>query len=209
MLSSFIPSDERIVTVEDAAELQLKQEHVVRLESRPANIEGKGEVTIRDLVKNCLRMRPDRVIVGEVRDASALDMLQAMNTGHDGSLCTLHSNGPRDTLSRMETMVLMAGMDLPIRAIREQVASAVDLVVHQTRFKDGSRRITHLTEVERMEGDIITLQDVFVYDHGAGFDGDGKAMGSLRATGLRPKFLEKMEHANVTVDPRIFVTGRL
>ena len=209
VLSSFIPSDERIVTVEDAAELQLKQEHVVRLESRPSNIEGKGEVTIRDLVKNCLRMRPDRVIVGEVRDASALDMLQAMNTGHDGSLCTLHSNGPRDTLSRMETMVLMAGMDLPIRAIREQVASAVDLVVHQTRFKDGSRRITHLTEVERMEGDIITLQDVFIYDHGAGFDGDGKAMGSLRATGLRPKFLEKMEHANVTVDPRIFVTGRL
>ena len=209
VLSSFIPSDERIVTVEDAAELQLKQEHVVRLESRPSNIEGKGEVTIRDLVKNCLRMRPDRVIVGEVRDASALDMLQAMNTGHDGSLCTLHSNGPRDTLSRMETMVLMAGMDLPIRAIREQVASAVDLVVHQTRFKDGSRRITHLTEVERMEGDIITLQDVFIYDHGAGFDADGKAMGSLRATGLRPKFLEKMEHANVTVDPRIFVTGRL
>jgi pilus assembly protein CpaF len=209
VLSSFIPADERIVTVEDAAELQLKQEHVVRLESRPSNIEGKGEVTIRDLVKNCLRMRPDRVIVGEVRDASALDMLQAMNTGHDGSLCTLHSNGPRDTLSRMETMVLMAGMDLPMRAIREQVASAVDLIVHQTRFKDGSRRITHLTEVERMEGDVITLQDVFVYDHGAGFDAEGRAMGSLRATGLRPKFLEKMEHANVSVDPRIFAQGRL
>ena len=209
VLSSFIPADERIVTVEDAAELQLKQEHVVRLESRPSNIEGKGEVTIRDLVKNCLRMRPDRVIVGEVRDASALDMLQAMNTGHDGSLCTLHSNGPRDTLSRMETMVLMAGMDLPMRAIREQVASAVDLIVHQTRFKDGSRRITHLTEVERMEGDVITLQDVFMYDHKAGFDAEGKAMGSLRATGLRPKFLEKMEHANVSVDPRIFVQGRL
>ncbi|QBR94201.1 CpaF family protein [Nocardioides euryhalodurans] len=209
VLSSFIPTDERIVTVEDAAELQLKQEHVVRLESRPSNIEGKGEVTIRDLVKNCLRMRPDRVIVGEVRDASALDMLQAMNTGHDGSLCTLHSNGPRDTLSRMETMVLMAGMDLPMRAIREQVASAVDLIVHQTRFKDGSRRITHLTEVERMEGDVITLQDVFVYDHGAGFNADGKAMGTLRATGLRPKFLEKMEHANVRIDPLIFATGRL
>ncbi len=209
VLSSFIPSDERIVTVEDAAELQLKQEHVVRLESRPSNIEGKGEVTIRDLVKNCLRMRPDRVIVGEVRDASALDMLQAMNTGHDGSLCTLHSNGPRDTLSRMETMVLMAGMDLPIRAIREQVASAVDLVVHQTRFKDGTRRITHITEVERMEGDIITLQDVFVFDHKAGFNADGKSMGFLRATGLRPKFLEKMEHSNVTVDPRIFAQGRL
>ena len=208
VLSSFIPSDERIVTVEDAAELQLKQEHVVRLESRPSNIEGKGEVTIRDLVRNCLRMRPDRVIVGEVRDASALDMLQAMNTGHDGSLCSLHSNGPRDTLSRMETMVLMAGMDLPIRAIREQVASAVDLIVHQSRFKDGSRRITHLTEVERMEGDIITLQDIFVYDHAAGFDADGKALGSLRATGLRPKFLEKMVHANVSVDPLIFAPGR-
>ncbi len=209
VLSSFIPGDERIVTIEDAAELQLKQEHVVRLESRPANIEGKGSVTIRDLVKNSLRMRPDRIIVGEVRDASALDMLQAMNTGHDGSICTLHSNGPRDTLSRMETMVLMAGMDLPIRAIREQVAAAVDLVVHQTRFKDGSRRITHITEVERMEGDVITLQDIFVYDHGAGFDQDGKAQGHLRATGLRPKFLEKMAQANVTVDPVIFAADRL
>ena len=152
MLSSFIPNDERIVTIEDAAELQLKQDHVVRLESRPPNIEGKGAVTIRDLVKNCLRMRPDRIIVGEVRDASALDMLQAMNTGHDGSICTLHANGPRDTLARMETMVLMAGMDLPMRAIREQVASAVDLIVHQARFKDGSRRITHVTEVERHGG---------------------------------------------------------
>jgi pilus assembly protein CpaF len=204
VLSSFIPADERIVTIEDAAELQLKQDHVVRLESRPANIEGRGMVTIRDLVKNSLRMRPDRIIVGEVRDASALDMLQAMNTGHDGSICTLHSNGPRDTLARMETMVLMAGMDLPVRAIREQVASAVDLIVHQTRFKDGSRKITHLTEVERMEGDIITLQDIFVYDHDAGFDEDGRAKGFLRSTGLRPKFLEKMEHANVRVDPLIF-----
>ncbi|MFC6286553.1 CpaF family protein [Nocardioides sp. GCM10027113] len=209
VLSSFIPGDERIVTVEDAAELQLKQEHVVRLESRPANIEGKGAVTIRDLVKNCLRMRPDRIIVGEVRDASALDMLQAMNTGHDGSICTLHSNGPRDTLARMETMVLMAGMDLPVRAIREQVASAVDLIVHQTRFKDGTRRITHITEVERMEGDVITLQDVFVYDHSAGFDGDGKAMGRMRPTGLRPKFLEKMNYANVTVDPMVFVKDKI
>ena len=180
VLSSFIPDDERIVTIEDAAELQLKQEHVVRLESRPANIEGKGAVTIRDLVKNSLRMRPDRIIVGEVRDASALDMLQAMNTGHDGSICTLHSNGPRDTLARIETMVLMAGMDLPIRAIREQVASAVDLIVHQTRFKDGSRRITHVTEVERMEGDVITLQDVFVFDHSAGFDDDGRSPGPAR-----------------------------
>jgi pilus assembly protein CpaF len=208
VLSSFIPDDERIVTIEDAAELQLKQEHVVRLESRPANIEGKGMVTIRDLVKNSLRMRPDRIIVGEVRDASALDMLQAMNTGHDGSICTLHSNGPRDTLSRMETMVLMAGMDLPVRAIREQVASAVDLIVHQTRFKDGSRRITHLTEVERMEGDVITLQDIFVFDHSAGFDAEGRIRGVLRSTGLRPKFLEKMQYANVTVDPLLFAPGR-
>ncbi|WP_254069928.1 CpaF family protein [Pimelobacter simplex] len=209
VLSSFIPRDERIVTIEDAAELQLKQEHVVRLESRPANIEGKGAVTIRDLVRNSLRMRPDRIVVGEVRDASALDMLQAMNTGHDGSICTLHSNGPRDTLSRMETMVLMAGMELPIRAIREQVASAVDLIVHQTRFKDGSRRITHITEVERMEGDIITLQDIFVFDNSAGFDENGRILGRLRSTGLRPKFLEKLAYANVAVDPTIFRTERL
>jgi len=208
VLSSFIPNDERIVTIEDAAELQLKQEHVVRLESRPANIEGKGAVTIRDLVKNSLRMRPDRIIVGEVRDASALDMLQAMNTGHDGSICTLHSNGPRDTLSRMETMVLMAGMDLPVRAIREQVASAVDLIVQQTRFKDGSRRITHVTEVERMEGDTITLQDVFLWDGTRGFDSEGRALGHLASTGLRPKFLEKMAYANVTVDPLIFAPDR-
>lgn len=204
VLSSFIPSDERIVTIEDAAELQLHQDHVVRLESRPANIEGKGAVTIRDLVRNSLRMRPDRIVVGEVRDASALDMLQAMNTGHDGSICTLHSNGPRDSLARLETMVLMAGMDLPVRAIREQVASAVDLIVHQARFKDGSRRITHITEVERMEGDVITLQDVFVFDHSAGFDENGRVLGHLRSTGLRPKFLEKLAYANVTVDPMVF-----
>ncbi len=209
VLSSFIPADERIVTIEDAAELQLKQDHVVRLESRPANIEGKGAISIRDLVRNSLRMRPDRIIVGEVRDASALDMLQAMNTGHDGSICTLHSNGPRDTLSRMETMVLMAGMDLPVRAIREQVASAVDLIVHQTRFKDGSRRITHITEVSRMEGDVITLQDVFVYDNTLGFDADGRSRGRMRPTGLRPTFLEKMAYSNVTVDPMIFATDRL
>ncbi|MFL6107523.1 MAG: CpaF family protein [Marmoricola sp.] len=205
VLSSFIPSDERIVTIEDAAELQLKQDHVVRLESRPSNIEGKGEVTIRDLVKNALRMRPDRIVVGEVRDSSALDMLQAMNTGHDGSITTVHSNGPRDTLARIETMVMMAGMDLPMRAIREQVASAIDLIVHQARLKDGTRRITHVTEVERMEGDVITLQDVFLFDNSAGFDADGRSLGSLKATGLRPKFLEKMAFANVTVDPRIFV----
>src|SRR6188472_943483 len=204
VLSSFIPSDERIITIEDAAELQLHQDHVLRLESRPANIEGRGAVEIRDLVKNSLRMRPDRIVVGEVRDSSALDMLQAMNTGHDGSLCTVHSNGPRDTCSRLETLVLMAGMDLPVRAIREQVASAVDLIVHQARLKDGSRRITHVTEVERMEGDVITLQDVFVYDHSYGFDENGKTLGRLRATGLRPKFLDKLAHANVHVDPMLF-----
>jgi len=204
VLSSFIPNDERIVTIEDAAELQLKQDHVVRLESRPANIEGKGAVTIRDLVKNSLRMRPDRIIVGEVRDASALDMLQAMNTGHDGSICTLHSNGPRDTLARMETMVLMAGMDLPVRAIREQVASAVDLIVHQTRFKDGSRRITHITEVERMEGDVVTLQDIFVYDYSAGWDAEGKNLGRLKATGLRPRFMDKLTDNGVKIDPMVF-----
>ncbi|MCW2787448.1 MAG: putative conjugal transfer protein [Marmoricola sp.] len=204
VLSSFIPDDERIVTIEDAAELQLKQDHVVRLESRPSNIEGKGEVTIRDLVKNSLRMRPDRIVVGEVRDASALDMLQAMNTGHDGSICTVHSTGPRDTLARLETLVMMAGMDLPMRAIREQVSSAVDLIVHQARLKDGTRRITHVTEVERMEGEVITLQDIFVFDNTAGFDADGRSMGSLKATGLRPKFLEKMAFANVEVDPRTF-----
>jgi len=204
VLSSFIPSDERIITIEDAAELQLHQDHVLRLESRPSNIEGKGAVDIRDLVKNSLRMRPDRIVVGEVRDSAALDMLQAMNTGHDGSICTVHSNGPRDTLARIETMVLMAGMDLPIRAIREQVASAVDLIVHQARLRDGSRRITHVTEVERMEGDVITLQDVFLFDHSKGFDDNGRSLGGLRATGLRPKFLEKLAHNNVHVDPMLF-----
>ena len=204
VLSSFIPSDERIVTIEDAAELQLHQDHVLRLESRPANIEGKGAVEIRDLMKNALRMRPDRIVVGEVRDSAALDMLQAMNTGHDGSICTVHSNGPRDTLARIETMVLMAGMDLPMRAIREQVASAVDVIIHQSRLKDGSRRITHVTEVERMEGDVITLQDIFLYDHSQGFDANGHSLGSLRSTGLRPKFLEKLAQANVHVDPMLF-----
>ncbi len=205
VLSSFIPSDERIVTIEDAAELQLHQDHVLRLESRPANVEGKGAVVFRDLVKNSLRMRPDRIVVGEVRDSAALDMLQAMNTGHDGSICSVHSNGPRDTLSRIETMVLMAGMDLPIKAIREQVASAVDLIVHQSRLRDGSRRITHVTEVERMEGDVITLQDIFVFDHSMGFDADGRSRGRLKATGLRPKFLDKLAMNNVHVDPRVFL----
>src|SRR6188472_1192115 len=170
VLSSFIPSDECIILIMAAAELQLHQDHVIRLESRPSNIEGKGAVDIRDLVKNTLRMRPDRILVGEVRDAAALDMLQAMNTGHDGSLCTVHANAPRDTLARIETMVLMAGVDLPVRAIREQVSSAIDLIVQMSRLKDGSRQVTHLTEVVGMEGDIITLQDIFTYDYDAGFD---------------------------------------
>ncbi len=205
VLSSFIPQDERIVTIEDAAELRLHQDHVLRLESRPPNIEGKGQVTIRDLVRNSLRMRPDRIVVGEIRDAAALDMLQAMNTGHDGSISTLHANTPRDALARLETMVLMAGMDLPVRAIREQVASAVDLIVQQTRLKDGSRRITYVTEVAGMEGDIITLQDLFAYDYSMGYDENGKSKGSLRSKGLRPKFSEKLTHHGVNIDPRLFM----
>ena len=204
MLSSFIPEDERIITIEDAAELQLHQEHVVRLESRPPNIEGKGEIKIRDLVRNALRMRPDRIVVGEVRDAAALDMLQAMNTGHDGSITTAHSNGPRDTLARIETMVLMAGADLPLKAIREQVAGGFDLIVHQSRFRDGSRRITHVTEVVGMEGDVITLQDLFLFDYSAGYTDEGSPRGTLRSTGLRPKFLDKLAANGVTVDASIF-----
>ncbi len=204
VLSSFIPADERIVTIEDAAELQLHQDHVLRLESRPSNIEGKGAVSIRDLVRNSLRMRPDRIVVGEVRDASALDMLQAMNTGHDGSICTVHANTPRDALSRVETMVMMAGMDLPMRAIREQIASAVDLIVQQARLKDGTRRITHITEVERMEGDVITLQDIFVFDYSAGWDAEGNNLGRLRATGLRPRFIDKLSDNGIRIDPLVF-----
>lgn len=204
VLSSFIPTDERIVTVEDAAELQLHQEHVLRLEARPPNIEGKGEVRIRDLVRNALRMRPDRIVVGEVRDAAALDMLQAMNTGHDGSICTVHANTPRDVLSRVETMVLMAGVDLPVKAIREQVSSAIDLIVHQARFKDGTRKVTHVTEVVGMEGDVITLQDLFLFDYNAGYDESGRALGSLKSTGLRPKFLEKLHAHGLNVDPTMF-----
>jgi pilus assembly protein CpaF len=205
VLSSFIPDDERIVTIEDAAELRLEQDHVLRLEARPPNIEGKGEVTIRDLVRNALRMRPDRIVVGEIRDAAALDMLQAMNTGHDGSISTLHANSPRDVLARLETMVLMAGMDLPVRAIREQAASAIDLVIQQTRLKDGSRRITQVTEVVGMEGEIITLQDLFRFDYSAGYDEHGHALGQLRSMGLRPRFLEKLSDYGVQVDPRIFM----
>ena len=207
VLSSFIPTDERIVTIEDAAELRLVQDHVLRLESRPPNIEGKGAVTIRDLVKNSLRMRPDRVVVGEIRDAAALDMLQAMNTGHDGSISTLHANTPRDALSRLETMVLMAGMDLPIRAIREQVASAVDLIIQQSRLKDGTRRITAITEIVGMEGDIITTQDVFLFDYAAGVDDQGKFKGGLQSTGLRPRFLERLADHGVHLNPAVFTVG--
>lgn len=203
VLSSFIPVDERIVTVEDAAELQLNQEHVVTLETRPPNIEGKGSITMRDLVRNSLRMRPDRIVVGEVRGGEALDMLQAMNTGHDGSLTTGHANSPRDMLARLETMVLMAGMELPVRAIREQIASAVDLIVQQARLRDGSRRITHLTEVQGMEGDVITLQDVFVFEQ-TGRDEAGKITGRLKATGIRPKFIEKLTANGINLPNEIF-----
>ena len=204
VLSSFIPDDERIVTVEDAKELQLYQEHVLSMESRPSNVEGRGEVTIRDLVKNCLRMRPDRIVVGECRSGEALDMLQAMNTGHDGSLTTVHANSPRDTLARLETLVLMAGFDLPIRAIREQMASAIDIIVQLTRLRDGTRRVTHITEVQGMEGDIITLQDVFLFDFGAGVDEHGRFRGELRATGVRPKFAEKLADQGILLGAEVF-----
>jgi len=204
VVSAYIPDDERIITVEDAAELQLHQDHVLTLESRPSNIEGKGMVTIRDLVRNTLRMRPDRIVVGEVRDAAALDMLQAMNTGHDGSLTTVHSNSPRDTLSRIETMVLMAGFDLPVRAIREQIASAVDLIVHVARLKDGTRRVSHVTEVEGMEGEIITLQDLFLFDYGMGVDEEGRYKGRLKATGIRPSFSEDLENQGIRLPSDLF-----
>jgi pilus assembly protein CpaF len=195
VLSSFVPANNRIITIEDAVELQLHQEHVIRLEARPPNIEGNGQVTIRDLVRNALRMRPDRIIVGEVRGAEALDMLQAMNTGHDGSLSTVHANAPRDALARLETMVLMAGFDLPTRAIREQIASALDLIVQVERFRDGSRRVSHVTEVVGMEGDIITLQDIYRHDY--------KAM-SLVPTGVRPHFLEKLSDHGVVLPGALF-----
>jgi len=204
VLSSFIPNDERIVTIEDAAELQLHQEHALRAESRPPNIEGKGEVTIRDLVRNALRMRPDRIVVGEARGGEALDMLQAMNTGHEGSLTTIHANSPRDVLSRLETMVLMSGMDLPVRAIREQIASAIDLIVHQARLKDGTRRISHIAEVQGMEGDVITLQDLFVFDFSMGIDETGRFKGRIKSTGIRPKFTEKLLDLGITLPADIF-----
>lgn len=204
VLSSFIPSDERIITVEDAKELQLHQEHVLSLESRPPNVEGRGEVTIRDLVKNTLRMRPDRIVVGECRSGEALDMLQAMNTGHDGSLTTVHANSPRDALSRLETLVLMAGFDLPIRAIREQLSSAVDLVVQLTRLSDGTRRVTHITEIQGMEGEVVTLQDIFLFDFSAGVDPEGRYLGQLQPTEVRPKFSQKLTDRGLHLGPDVF-----
>ncbi|HZQ77237.1 MAG TPA: CpaF family protein [Acidimicrobiia bacterium] len=204
VLSSFIPADERVVTIEDAKELQLRQDHVLALESRPPNVEGKGEVRIRDLVRNALRMRPDRIVVGECRGGEALDMLQAMNTGHDGSLTTVHANSPRDSLSRIETMVLMAGMELPVRAIREQMASAIDLIVQLTRLRDGSRRVTHVSEVQGMEGDVIVLQDLFLFDFAMGVDADGRFRGTLKSTGIRPKFAEKLADHGIRLGPELF-----
>ncbi len=204
LLSSYIPANERIVTIEDAAELRLEQPHVVRLESRPANLEDKGEISIRMLVRNALRMRPERIIIGEVRSAEALDMLQAMNTGHDGSLSTAHSNGPRDTLSRLETMVLMAGMNLPMRAIREQIASAIQVIIHQQRLGDGSRRITHISEVHGLEGEVIVLQDIFVYRQ-QGVDEQGVVQGRFMATGLRPKVLPLLESRGIHLPVNLFM----
>lgn len=204
VLSSFLPANERIVTIEDAVELQIQQEHVVRLESRPPNTEGKGEVTIRELLRNSLRMRPDRIVVGEVRGGESLDMLQAMNTGHDGSLSTVHSNSPRDAVARLETLVLMAGMDLPLRAIREQIASAVNLIIQISRLRDGTRRITHVTEVQGMEGDIVTLQDAFVFDYSAGVDQHGRFLGSPVPTGIRPRFIDRFEDMGIHVSAGVF-----
>ncbi|MDQ0031401.1 CpaF family protein [Arthrobacter bambusae] len=204
VLSSFIPEDNRIVTIEDAVELQIQQQHVVRLESRPPNTEGKGAVTIRELLRNSLRMRPDRIVVGEVRGGESLDMLQAMNTGHDGSLSTVHSNSPRDAVARLETLVLMAGMDLPLRAIREQIASAVNLIIQISRLRDGTRRITHVTEVQGMEGDIVTLQDAFVFDYSAGVDAHGRFLGRPVPTGIRPRFIDRFEDLGIHVSPGVF-----
>jgi len=204
VLSSFIPPTDRIITIEDAVELQLQQEHVIRLESRPPNIEGKGEVGIRELVRNSLRMRPDRIVVGEVRGGESLDMLQAMNTGHDGSISTVHANSPRDCVARLETLVMMAGIELPLRAIREQISSAVDLIVQITRLRDGTRRITHVTEVQGMEGDIVTLQDAFLFDYSAGVDEKGRFLGKPIATGIRPRFVERFSDLGIKISPHIF-----
>ncbi len=203
VLSGMIPADERIVTIEDAAELQLQQDHVVRLETKVASVEGKGQVTIRDLVRNSLRMRPDRIVVGECRGGESLDMLQAMNTGHDGSLTTLHANTPRDALARLETMVLMAGMDLPVKVIRQQISAAVDLIIQQTRLKDGSRKVTAITEVAGMEGDTIVLTDIFKFEQ-TGLSTDGKVIGVLKPTGIRPLFTPRLEAAGFKLPPEIF-----
>jgi pilus assembly protein CpaF len=202
ILSSYIPAEDRIITIENAAELQLRQEHVVTLESRPPNVEGKGEISIRDLVINSLRMRPDRIVVGECRGGESLDMLQAMNTGHEGSMTTLHANNTRDALSRLETMVLMAGMELPHRAIREQVAGAIDMIVQLSRLRDGSRRVVTVTEVQGMEGDVITTADIFKFEQ-TGFE-DGKVIGKIRPTGIRPKFMDRIEQAGIHLPPSIF-----
>ncbi|RDV09729.1 CpaF family protein [Arthrobacter sp. RT-1] len=204
VLSSFLPSDERIVTIEDAVELQLQQDHVIRLESRPRNIEGKGEITIRDLVRNSLRMRPDRIVIGEVRGGESLDMLQAMNTGHDGSISTVHANSPRDAISRLETLVLMAGMDLPLRAIREQIASAINVIVHISRLRDGTRRVTHVTEVQGMEGEVVTLQDAFTFDYSAGIDANGRFLGRAIPTGVRPRFVDHFAELGIPISPAVF-----
>ncbi len=207
VVSSFIPDDERIVTVEDAKELQLHQDHVLPLEARPPNIEGKGQVAIRDLVRNALRMRPDRIVVGEVRGGEALDMLQAMNTGHDGSITTVHSNSPRDTLSRIETMTLMAGMDLPVRVIREQMASALDLIIHLQRLRDGTRRVVQVSEVMGMEGDVVVLQDIYSFDFGAGIDEEGKFRGGLKSNGIRPSFSERLADYGIALEPSLFANN--
>jgi len=204
VLSAFIPGDERIITIEDAVELQLQQEHVVRLEARPPNIEGRGEVTIRDLVRNSLRMRPDRIIIGEVRGGESLDLLQAMNTGHEGSISTIHANSPRDALARLETLVLMAGMDLPLRAIREQVASAIDVIVQISRLRDGSRRITQVTEVQGMESDVVILQDAFLFDYAAGVDELGRFRGQAVPTGVRPRFAERLKDLGIDLPVNSF-----
>jgi len=204
VLSGYIPGNERIITIEDAAELQLQQDHVLRMETKTANVEGGGAVTIRDLVRNSLRMRPDRIVIGEVRGGEALDMLQAMNTGHDGSLTTLHANSPRDALSRVETMVLMAGMDLPLKVVRQQISSAIDLIVQQTRLKDGSRKVTAITEVVGMEGETVVLTDVFKFEQ-TGIGPDGKILGELKATGIRPLFMPKLDAAGFKLNAEIFM----
>ncbi|HMC81447.1 MAG TPA: ATPase, T2SS/T4P/T4SS family, partial [Acidimicrobiia bacterium] len=204
VVSALIPNEQRIIVIEDSAELQLRQDHVLPLEAKPPDKHGKGEVTLRELVRASLRLRPDRIVVGEVRGGEALDMLQAMNTGHAGSITTVHANTPRDALARLETMVLMAGFDLPVRAIREQMASAIDLIVHLTRLRDGTRRVTHVSEVQGMEGDVVVLQDLFLFDFGMGVDDNGRFLGHLKSTGIRPKFGERLADNGIRLGPEIF-----